>query len=85
MVEIAHPMSYDMTGFDFMPEIYDRFIDEYIKSDDLYRAFIAKKDLGLLTAVTKHHEEIYGKEIHTDYYMVADPRKWFLAKIKYGI
>lgn len=84
LIAIAHPMSYDMTGYDFMPEVYDYFEKEYAESDLLYRGFIASKNLGLLTSVTRHHEELYGKGIHCDYYIVADPMKWFLAKIKYG-
>jgi hypothetical protein len=75
----------DEHEYTFMPEIYDRFKEEYNASDLLYRSFIESKNLGLLTAITNENERIYKSEIRSDYYKVIDKQKYMLAKIKYGI
>ena len=75
----------DLTGFDFFPEVYDLFEDEYKQSGILYREFIELQDLGVLVNITEENEKIYGREIFTDYYKVVDHKKWLLARIKHGI
>jgi hypothetical protein len=71
--------------FVFIPEICDRFVDEYRLSDLLYREFIESKDIGVITTIDDEQERIYGKDIRCDYYKIVDQEKFFLAKIKYGI
>jgi len=86
-IDIVHKM-YDTKLDDeyvFIPEVYDHFKHEYNSSDMLYTSFINSKQLGVLTAITKENELLYGKEIHCDYYKIVDERQWFLIKIKYGI
>lgn len=56
-------------------DIYDRFLDELVLSNNenvSYNEFLDYKELGLVY--------LYGSK-----YRIIDKKKWMLAKIKYGL
>ena len=70
----------------FYPKIWDFFDKEYndFSNDLYYNDFIKLKDLGIQAVVNLNNEKWYGKDVHCDYYVVTDEKKWIINKIKYG-
>jgi len=77
----------DNGTFVFIPEIYDFFQKEYIKSrpGPYWKGFIFNKDIGVVPCVSHSNEKMYKHSIHSDYYYIIDKQKWLLSKLKYGI